>query len=156
MESQKKRIRRDYAPLTVMTGLVCTTPLSPVTQVYNSAINEWEPDRTLTPTVVHPDVTAHAKDGSWKTPQANASLASMVWKVNGVDISTLNEWQGLYEINLVGATRGDITIRKNLQPGSYLELSFEAVLADNRLGVNIPIICDPIVLSTVDNYSFLI
>lgn len=150
MESQKKRIRRDYAPLTVMSGLVCTTPLSPVTQVYNSALGEYEPDRALTPTVIHPDVTAHAKDGSWKTPQANASLADMVWKVNGVDITTLQEWQNQYEIDLVGSTRGDIIIRKNLQPGSYLELTFEASLADSRLGVNIPVKCDAIVLSTVD------
>lgn len=150
METQKKRIRRDYAPLTVMTGLVCTTPTSPVTQVYNSNIGEYEPDRSLTPTIVHPDVTAHAKDGSWKTPQANAQLANMVWKVNGVDISTLNAWQGYYTIDTVGATRGDISITKNLTPGSYVELSFEADLADDRLGVNIHIKCDPIVLSTVD------
>lgn len=150
METQKKRIRREYAPLTVHTGLVCTTPLSPVTQVYNSNNGEYEPDRSLTPTVVHPDVVAHAKDGSWKTPQANAYLANMVWKVNGVDITTLNAWQGYFTIETVGATRGDITITKNLTPGSYVELSFDAQLADDRLGVNIPIHCDPIILSTVD------
>lgn len=150
MESQRKRIRREYAPLTVMTGLVCTTPLSPVTQVYNSNNGEYEPDRSLTPTVIHPDVVAHAKDGSWKTPQANAQLANMVWKVNGVDITTLNAWQDYFSIETQGNNRGDITLTKNLTPGSYVELSFEAQLADDRLGVNIPIKCDPIILSTVD------
>jgi len=150
MESQRKRIRREYAPLTVMTGLVCTTPLSPVTQVYNSNNGEYEPDRSLTPTVIHPDVVAHAKDGSWKTPQANAQLANMVWKVNGVDITTLNAWQNYFSIETQGNNRGDITLTKNLTPGSYVELSFEAQLADDRLGVNIPIKCDPIILSTVD------
>jgi len=150
MESQRKRIRRYYKPLTTMANLVCSTPLSPVTQVYNSDIRQYEPDRPLSPTVVHPNVVANASDGSWRTPQANALLANMKWFVNGVDITTLSEWSGLYEIDLVGSTRGDITIRKNLEPGSYLELSFEADIADTRLGVNVHVKCDPIVLSTVD------
>lgn len=150
MESQKKRIRREYEPLTTMASLVCTSPSSPVTQVYNSNNGQYEPDRSLTPTVVHPDVVANAKDGSWKTPQSNPYLADMKWLINGVDISTITEWQGKYEIDLVGATRGDIILKRNLAPGTYLELSFEANLADNRLGVNLPIKTDPIILSTVD------
>lgn len=150
MESNKKRIRRDYAPLIVSAELVCTTPLSPVTQVYNSEINEYEPDRTLTPTIIHPDVIAKAKDGSWKTPQVNSLLANMVWKVNGVNITTLSEWEGKYSINTIGATRGDITIMRNISPETILELSFEAVVVDSRLGVNIPVKCEPVLLSTVD------
>ena len=31
-------------------------------------------------------------------PQANAQLANMVWKVNGVDITTLNAWQDYFSI----------------------------------------------------------
>lgn len=151
MESQKKRIRRDYAPLTVHAGLVCVTPSSPVTQVYRSREGEYEPDRPISPTVIHPDVVVHANDGSWKNPYVNSQLADMKWKVNGRDIATLGEWQGLYSINLEGSTRGDITIRKNLTPGTRVELSFEAVLADVRLGVNIPIKCDPIILGTTDS-----
>ena len=150
MDSQKKRIRRDYAPLNILAEIVCTTPLSPVTQVYNSNNGEYEADRSLTPTIIHPNVVAHAKDGSWHAPKVNSLLANMVWKVNGVDISTLNEWQGHYSIETVGDVRGDITITRNLTPGSYLELSFEAVFADERLGVNIPVKCAPIILSTVD------
>jgi hypothetical protein len=135
-----------------MAGLVCTTPLSPVTQVYNSHLDELEPDRTLSPTVIHPDVVAHAKDGSWKHPRANAYLANMVWKVNGVDITTLSEWENKFTIETAtGVTRGDITIYKNINPGSHVELSFEAELADDRLGVNIPIKCDPITLITEDS-----
>ena len=151
MESQKKRIRRDYAPLTVHAGLVCTTPASPVTQVYMSREGRYEPNRQLTHTVIHPDVVAHASDGSWKNPYVNSQLADIKWKVNGKDISTLSDWQGLYIINLEGATRGDITIKRNLAPGTRVELSFEAVLADVRLGVNIPIKCDPIILGTTDS-----
>lgn len=150
IESQRKRIRREYEPLTVMAGLVCVTPLSPTTQVWNSHIGEHEPDRTITPAIIHPDVTANAKDGSWKKPRANADLADMVWKVNGVAIDTLADWREQYSINTVGDSRGDITIYKNLAPGSYVELTFEAKLADARLGVNIPISCGPIVISTTD------
>lgn len=137
-------------PLTTMANLVCTSPSSPVTQVYNSAILQYEPDRTLTPTVIHPDVVANASDGSWKTPQANAYLADIKWLVNGVDISTIAEWQNKYEIDLVGATRGDIIIKRNIAPGEYVELSFQANIADERLGVNVPIKTDTIVLSTMD------
>lgn len=150
MESNKKRIRKVFEPLTVMSGLVCTSPASPLTQVYNSSTGEYEPNRQLTPTVIHPDVTANARDGSWHTPQANAYLADMVWYVNGKDITKLSEWQGLYEIDLVGATRGDLIIKKNLAPGASLEIHFKAVIADYRLGVNIPIKCDPVIISTVD------
>lgn len=153
MESTKKRIRREYEPLTIMAELVCTTPLSPMTQVYNASNGEYEPNRTLTPSVIHPHIVARTKDGSWTMPHVNEHLANLVWKVNGVDITTINAWQNCFTIHTSGATRGDISIMKNLDPGSYVELTFEAQLADNRLGVNIPIKCSPIVLRTSDNSS---
>ena len=74
----------------------------------------------------------------------------MKWYVNNVDITTLPEWSGLFDIDTVGSTRGSIEIRKNLTPGSDVTMRFEAVLVDNRLGVNIPIRSDEITLSTVD------
>lgn len=150
METIRKRIRKDYAPLTVSVSLSCLTSGSPVTQVYNAALNEYEPDRSVTPTVLQPVVTAAAADGSWPQPYSNSLLANMVWKVNGVDITTIPSWAGLFSIDTVGSTRGALTIRKNLTPAEQYSLHFEAELVDNRLGVTHPIVTDEIVLSTVD------
>ncbi len=150
MEIARNRIRRDYAPLTVSVGIFCDSAYSPLMQVYNAANGEYEPDRSLSPTVIRPVVNAAASDGSWPTPSANAQLASMKWYVNGVDITTLADWAGLYTIDTVGATRGSIEIRKNILPGSDITMRFEAVLSDYRLGVNIPIRTEEITLSTID------
>ena len=133
-----------------MATLVCTTPSSPVTQVYNAKLDEYEPDRSLTPTVIHPDVVANASDGSWKTPHVNSMLADMKWLVNGVDISTIESWQGYYTIDREGETRGDITIKRNTTLNESVELVFEAKILDTRIGVNIPIRTDAITLSTTD------
>lgn len=150
METARKRIRKDYAPLTVSVSLSCLTSGSPVTQVYNAALNEYEPDRSVTPTILQPVVTAAASDGSWPQPYANSLLANMVWKVNGVDITTIAAWAGKFSIDTVGSTRGALTITKNLTPAERCTLHFEAELVDSRLGVTHPIVTDEIVLSTVD------
>lgn len=160
MQSKRTRIRKDYAPLTVAVSLRCTTPAAPTTQVLNGGNSEYEPDRELTPTVILPEVVANAADGSWGSPSSNHALADMKWYVNGADISTLPEWNGKYSIDQAGATRGAISIGRNVSPGEQIQLHFEAVLADNRLGVNIPIISDAIILSTIeksnDGYSISI
>lgn len=150
METARKRIRRDFAPLTVSVSLSCLTSGSPVTQVYDAVLNEYVPDRLVTPTILQPVVTAAASDGSWPQPYANALLANMVWKVNGVDITTLADWAGKFSIDTMGSTRGALTITRNLTPAERLSLHFEAELVDNRLGVTHPIVTDEIVLSTVD------
>lgn len=150
MEISKKRIRIDYAPLNVAVSVVNITPNSPVVQVYNGFTNQYEPNRTLSPTVILPQVVASATDGSWGDPHSNHALADMKWFADGVDISTLTDWTNLYEVNQNGSLRGAISIKRNLPPGMQVSLHFEGVLADNRLGVNIPIKTDPIVLSTSD------
>ena len=160
MQSKRTRIRKDYAPLTVAVSLRCTTPAVPTTQVLNGGNNEYEPDRELTPTIILPEVVANAVDGSWGNPSANHALADMKWFVNGKDISTLSDWAGKYSIDQAGSTRGAISISRNVSPGKQFQLHFEAVLVDNRLGVNIPVISDEIVLSTIekanDGYSLSI
>lgn len=157
MQSNRKRIRKEFAPLTVAVSVRCTTPSSPPSQVYNAALNEYEPDRALTPCVLLPEVVASAADGSWAEPHSNAALAQMRWYANGRDISTLPEWAGKYEIDQTGGTRGALTVRRNTSPGGPVQLHFEAVLADTRLGVNIPVVTDPVTLSTSekadDGYS---
>jgi len=146
----KKRIRRDFAPLSVSVAIFCDSAYSPVTQVYNGATGEYEPNRSLSPTVIRPVIYAHAVDGSWPTPRANASLANMKWYIDGVDITTIAAWTGLYSIEASGDNRGSITIMKNILPGSNVSLRFEASLVDNRLGVTLPIKTDLVYLSTID------
>ncbi len=148
MESGKKRIRLEFAPLNVAVSMVLLTPNSPLVQVCNTLINQYEPDRTLTPTVVLPQVVANASDGSWPEPHSNSHLADMKWLSDGVDITTLPEWKGKYEIGTVGSTRGALTIKRNLTPNERISLVFTAVLVDNRTGINYPIQTDPVVLSS--------
>ena len=160
METSRKRIRRDFAPLTVSVSLSCLTSGSPVTQVYDADENEYVPDRRVSPTILQPVVMAAASDGSWPQHHANAFLANMVWKVNGVDITTLSDWTGKFSIETIGSTRGAITIYRNATPTERLSLHFEADLVDNRLGVTHPIVTDAIILSSVDksndNYNLSI
>lgn len=148
MQSNKKRLRKEFAPLTVANSIRCTTAASPTTQIYNGANGEYEPDRDLTPTVILPEVVANASDGSWATPHSNKFLADMHWFVNGQDITSLTDWVGKYTIDQTGDTRGAITIYKNISPGDAVELHFEANLVDTRLGVNIPVTTDRITLTT--------
>ena len=150
METSKKRVRIDYAPLNVAVSLVCLTSGSPLTQVFNAKTNTYEPNRELTPTVIKPNVTINANDGSIKTPYGNSMLASMKWFVNGTDISTLDEWKNKYTILTDGANRGSIQISKNVEVEKVYSLHFEAEVADSRLGVNVPIKTDSVNLSTTD------
>lgn len=148
MESGKKRIRLEFAPLDVAVSMVCITPNSPLVQVCNTLNNQYEPDRTLTPTVILPQVVANASDGSWPEPHSNSYLADMKWLSDGVDITTVDAWKGKYEIGTVGSTRGSLTIKRNLTPNERISLVFTAVLVDKRTGINYPIETDPVVLSS--------
>jgi hypothetical protein len=146
----KKRIRREYQPLTTAVSLKILTPASPSSQVYDPVQNEYIPDRSITPLAILPKVLADASDGSWTAHIANRLLASMKWFVNNVDISTLSAWNGLYSIEGTGDNRGAITIFRNIPVEEKVELHFEAVLPDMRTGINVPIKTETILLSTLD------
>jgi hypothetical protein len=74
----------------------------------------------------------------------------MKWFVNNTDITTLPAWTGLYSVNDTGDNRGAITILRNIPVEEKVELHFEAVIPDTRLGINVPIKTDKILLSTLD------
>ena len=142
------RIRRSFAPLNTAKSIVCVSGGSPTTQVYNVANSSYEPNRANTPCVLHPDITAYASDGTWKYQQANAVLANMVWLVNGEDIN--NVWAASdYSINQDGATRGDLTIFRNVAVTERFALRFKADIVDYRTKINVPILTDEVVLNTV-------
>ena len=154
MRSNKKRIRIDYAPLNVAVSVSCLTPASPAMQVYNASLpsgEQYEPDRSLSPSQFKPLIYAQASDGSWGKALANAILAQMHWYVNNEEISTLPDWNDLYSIDTTSTdSRGTITIGRNIRPGEKVMLHFEGVIADKRLGINIAVKTDPIILSTED------
>lgn len=150
METSRKRIRREFAPLTVSVAIACDSAYSPLMQVYDAQTGEYEPNRQLSPTVIRPEVNAVASDGSWPNHSANKALANLKWYVNGVNITTLSAWTGKYTIETEGDNRGSIIITKNITPGTNFSLHFEADLVDQRLGVTIPIRTDAVVLSTID------
>lgn len=168
MKSVVKRIRKEYAPLTINCNLVCISPANPVAQAYDPVSGEYQPDRTVSPTVILPDVTVNASDGSWQQTDGNPILAQMQWYVNGEPIADYTPWAAgrEYEISIdADSNRGALHIgglpgctdAVNLLPGTTLTLSFTAVIADTRLGINVPVASDEIILSTVekteDGYS---
>ncbi len=159
MEITRKRIRKDFAPLNAAVSLVCRTNGSPMTQTFNGKTGSYEPNRQLTPTVILPQVTVNANDGSLSSPYGNAMLASMQWLVNGVDITTIEDapgeeaqykWQGNYTIRMDGSNRGALELRRNVKVSEKFELQFKGVIADQRLGVTIPIETDTVTLATND------
>ena len=159
MEITRHRIRVDYAPLNVAVAVRCFTPNSPMAQSFTAKTGSYEPNRMLTPTVILPEVTLNATDGSLSSPYGNALLGDMQWLVNGVDITTLVDaaseeaqfkWQGNYEILTVGSMRGALQLSRNVRVSETFSLVFKAKVYDNRLGVTIPIETDPVTLKTTD------
>ena len=152
METSKKRLRRDYAPLNVSVGITCASPSSPVMQVYNGMTGTYEPDRSLTATVLMPVVHADANDGSLAKALRNGSVANVKWFVNNVDITTIEEWKDLYAIKLGtdDDERGALCVYRNVEPGETLTFRFEGQIYDARLGVTINLRSTEMAMATID------
>lgn len=148
MRSKDNFINRVYEPLDVSQRLVCLTDGSPATQVYNTDTGEYEPNREITPTVVYPDIVAWASDNSWANKQCNSILDEMVWKVNGVDITTIASWKGKYEILQDGSMRGALKVMRNLTREEKSSLTFSAIIPDYRLQTRLKVNTEELVLST--------
>nr|DAG76435.1 MAG TPA: hypothetical protein [Bacteriophage sp.] len=148
MRSKDNFINRFYEPLDVSQRLVCLTDGSPATQVYNTDTGEYEPNREITPTVIYPDITAWASDNSWANKQCNSILDEMVWKVNGVDITTIASWKGKYEILQDGSMRGALKVMRNLTREEKSSLTFSAIIPDYRLQTRLKVNTEELVLST--------
>ncbi|MEG1729365.1 MAG: hypothetical protein RR280_07480, partial [Bacteroidaceae bacterium] len=150
METGRKSIRRDFSPLTLAVSVEVSTPNSPATQVYNASINQYEPDRSITPTVLAPMVVARANDGSWMDTPCTEFLANVTWLDRGKDISTLQDWKNKYSIGTGAEDRGCLKIFRNLSPKHTCELVMHAELVDSRLGILLPVTSDPVILYTSD------
>jgi hypothetical protein len=113
------------------------------------ASNTYEPNRQITPCIISPLVVVTASDGSWRNGSNNDLLSDIKWYVNNKLISTLSDWDDLYDIiEDTTELRGSIRIKRNVKTSERLSLRFEANLADTRFGTLVPIVSNEIVLAT--------
>lgn len=150
MKVVQKRIRRQFSPMSVIPYIQVLG--SSQTQVFRAASQSYEPNRTLTPTVIRPEVSVYDPDLVFENGTANRKLGYIKWYVNGVDVTTTDDYlNGLYAIDLSDSImRGTLSVKKNVSPETRVKLRFEAILPDTRTGQNLTVSIDNILLTTQD------
>ena len=126
-----------FEPLFISCSIQCETPASPLVQTSNTLLNEFEPDRQLTPCVIRPYVEVNDRDDIFPYGNANARLAkqSIVWRLNDIDIAEIPEFAGMYEIVMDDdETRGTLILSRNIPVTEEWVITFEAQFEDWRRG----------------------
>jgi len=140
-------VRRDYAKLTITTGIEVKSASAGFTQYYKD--RAFSPDHSITPLVLTPTVTAKAADITpeqvW-TVGNSATDGGTAWKVNGEAISSVWTEGTDYELEDGGKT---LYVYKNIPCGSAASLSCGVLVYDGRTGLTIATETDPFTLSTV-------
>ena len=154
-QSQRNHTRVKFEPLTVSCSLVCLTPQSPATQSINTTLIpiEYEPDRTVSPTVIFPDVRANDIDNVFKHGSANEylSLDALKWQVDGKDIGSVWTVGTDYEIVTDASdTRGSLRVKKNLSANEKAVLRFFGEFIDWRTGIVYKVESDEMALTCTD------
>ena len=154
-QSQRNHTRVKFEPLTVSCSLVCLTPQSPATQSINTTLIpiEYEPDRTVSPTVIFPDVRANDIDNVFKHGSANEylSLDTLKWQVDGKDIGSVWTVGTDYEIVTDASdTRGALRVKKNLSANEKAVLRFFGDFIDWRTGIVYKVESDEMALTCTD------
>lgn len=154
-KSQRAHTRIKFTPLTTSCQLVCLTPQSPTTQTINttSGAPQYEPDRSLSPTVIFPDIRANDPDNVFGDGAANAhiSLDTIHWLIDEKPIEDV--WmEGIdYEIVRTATdTRGSLKIYKNLAASAKAVLRFKGDFLDWRTNIIYNVESDDIVLTCTD------
>lgn len=129
---EKRRIRLVYEPL----NIAVSVSGSVTTQTYDGA---YHPDRTVTPGVFRPVISAQSSDGT-----AEVTLSDKVWSVDGIQIASHADFTGAYTV----AEDGALTLRKNVPAGKSYTLRFSAVVKDTRTGNTVNVSTDDIVVTT--------
>lgn len=156
--SQRTHTRVKFEPLTTSCQLVCITPQSPTTQSINvlSGSPQYEPNRSLTPTVVFPDVRAIDPDNIFHHGPANVylSLDSLQWFVDDAPIADVWTAGTDYEIDTTETdTRGSLKVKKNLPASSNAVLRFKGSFLDWRTGTIYKVESDDMALTCTDKGS---
>ena len=137
MRSSIKHTRLDFEPLIISCSIACDTPASPLVQVSNALLNEYEPDRSITPCVIRPYVMVKDKDKVFPDGNANGrlSIESIKWFLNGVNIADIPEFAGKYSILTANnELRGSLRLTRNIPVTEKYNITFEAKFEDWRRG----------------------
>lgn len=154
IRSQGGHTRIQFNPLSLSCTLRCITPNSPTAQNVNANLSPWEyePDRTLTPTLILPDVRVKDIDKVFPagTANANLSLDSIDWRVDGKPIA--EAWKSTeYEIiKADNDTRGTLKLKKNFASGEKAVLTFSGKLYDWRTGAVYEFVSDELALTCTE------
>lgn len=128
--------------------------MSPAAQTLNAfGAPEYEPDRTITPTLIYPDVRAIDSDRIFTSGAANKyiSLDEMTWYVNDTPISEVWEADTDYTIDVSDTdTRGTLKIMKNIPVSERALLRFKATFLDWRTGIAYVVESDDMMLTCTD------
>ena len=139
-QSQRGHTRVKFEPLNVSCSLVCLTPQSPMAQVINTTLSpiEYEPDRSVTPTLILPEVRAIDLDNVFQHGAVNQYLAlgSLEWTVDGKSINSV--WTEGVDYEIIKTdddTRGALKVFKNLGAKEKSVLHFKGKFLDWRTGI---------------------
>ena len=139
-QSQRGHTRVKFEPLNVSCSLVCLTPQSPMAQVINTTLSpiEYEPDRSVTPTLVLPEVRAIDLDNVFQHGAVNQylTLDSLEWTVDGKPINSV--WTEGVDYEIIKTdddTRGALKVFKNLGANEKAVLHFKGKFLDWRTGI---------------------
>ena len=139
-QSQRGHTRVKFEPLNVSCSLVCLTPQSPMAQVINTTLSpiEYEPDRSVSPTLVLPDVRAIDLDNVFQHGAVNQylTLDSLEWTVDGKSINSV--WTEGVDYEIIKTdddTRGALKVFKNLGAKEKAVLHFKGKFLDWRTGI---------------------
>ncbi len=154
-QSERTHTRVKFEPLRTSCTLRCLTPKSPMAQSVNTLTSpvEYEPDRSLTPTVVFPEVRAIDPDGVFTNGAANEYLSAddLNWTVDGKPIAEV--WTAGTDYDIVTTasdSRGALRVKKNLTAGERKVLHFEGVFQDWRTGITYNVASDDKALTATD------
>lgn len=139
-QSKRGHTRVKFEPLNVSCSLVCLTPQSPMAQVINSTLSpiEYEPDRSVSPTLVLPEVRAIDLDNVFHHGAVNQylSLDNLDWTVDGNPIDSV--WTEGVDYEIIKSeddTRGALKVFKNLGANEKAVLHFKGKFLDWRTGI---------------------
>lgn len=154
-QSQRTHTRVKFEPLTTHCQLVCLTPMSPCVQSITvlSGTAAHEPDRSLTPTVIFPDVRASDPDEIFQGGPVNhlLSLDTIEWLVDEEPIEDVLTLGTDYTINTSESDlRGALTFKVNLAASEKMVLHFRAKFLDWRTGIAYAVESDDIALTCTD------
>lgn len=153
MRSNVKHIRVEFEPLLISCSIKCDTPASPLVQVSNALLGEFEPDRAISPCVIRPYVNVKDPDGIFGDGNINAKLAldSIIWKFNNIPIEEIPAFKDKFEIiKTDNELRGSLKIFRNVPVTEKYVISFTAEFEDWRRPKTEIVQSNELTMSTTD------